>query len=155
MTTDFDHLDLFCRVNVQSELSHSEFVHFIATVIGGMSHANSVTNDRLDISVDGNDVFDVEKSRTGKDCWLYFKYTLEIDPIVGVASVDYLASVAALLQSLWSQGVEAVASCDFEEQLPQNLRRLKWAGTSQPLNGEVIDGPMPDEAGAEGIKMET
>src|SRR6266404_2326391 len=115
MITDFDDLDLFCRVNVQSEMPHSEFVSFLTRSVGGASRMNSITTDKLDISVDDNDVFDAEKSRTGEDRWLYFRYTLEIDPIAGVAPRDYLVAMDALLKLLWSSGLDAVASCDFEE----------------------------------------
>ena len=126
MRTDIDDLDLFCRVNVQSEIPHSEFVSFIAQSVEGVKRLNSITTDKLDISVDDNDVFDAEKSRTGKDRWLYFRYTLEIDPAAGVAPRDYIAAIGDLLKSLWSACMDAVASCDFEEQLPRNVRRLKW-----------------------------
>lgn len=127
MKTNFDTLDLFCRINVQSEMPHQEFVFFIACIVGGVSRRNSVTSDKLDISVDDNDVFDADKARRGKDRWLYFRYTLEIDPIEGVSPGDYVAAIGTLLESLWSSRMDAVASCDFEARLPRNVRRLKWA----------------------------
>jgi hypothetical protein len=130
MEDTFGNVDLFCRINVQSEMPHHEFVTFIARSVGGRSHMNSVESDRLDISVDDNDAFDPEKSRLGKDRWLYFPYTLEIDPIEGVSPGEYIAAIGTLLQSLWSSCMDAVASCDFEEQLPRNARRLKWLRTA-------------------------
>src|SRR5437879_1707311 len=99
MTTDFDSLELFCRVNVQSEMPHNEFVAFIARRVGGVSRMNSIQSDKLDISVDDNDVFDAEKSHIGKDRWLYFRYTLEIDPIEGISPRDYVAAIGTLLKS--------------------------------------------------------
>ena len=129
MKTDFASLELFCRVNVQSELPHGEFVSFIARSIGGVSHLNSVKSNALDISVDENDVFDAEKARRGKDRWLHFRYTMEIDPIEGVSPINYVTAIGNLLQSLWSSRMDAVASCDFEDRLPRNVRRLKWAWT--------------------------
>ena len=99
---------------------------------------NSVTTEMLDISIDDNDVFDAERSRTGKDRWLYFRYTLEIDPVADVAPGDYLAAVGALLKSLWSSGMDAVSSSDFEAQLPRNVRRLKWARTPHAHGGDAV-----------------
>lgn len=131
MRSDSHHLDLFCRVNVQAAMPHGEFVSFIARIVGGTSRLNAVQNSKLDISVDDNDVFDAEKSSTGADRWLYFRYTLEIDPMTGVTDGDYLTAVSALLQSLWSSGLNAVASCDFEDKLPPNMRRSRWAGTQR------------------------
>lgn len=137
MTSEFDNLELYCTVNVQSDMPHSEFVSFIARSVGGVSRMNSIKSGKLDISVDDNDVFDAEKSCTGKDRWLYFRYTLEIDPIEGVSSRDYVAAIGAMLKSLWSSGMDAVASCDFEEKLPRNVRRLNWARNSQPHSGGI------------------
>ena len=127
MEADFENMDLFCRINAQSEMPHGEFVSFIADCVGGRRHLNTVTSDKLDISVDDNDVFDAEKSRTGKDRWLYFRYSLDIDPAEGVSPGDYVAAIGNLLQSLWASRVEAVASCDFEEQLPRKGSSLNGA----------------------------
>lgn len=123
MKPPLDNLELFCRVNVQAEVPHDEFVSFIARSVGGVSRSNSVRSNKLDISVDDNDVFDAEKARIGEDCWLYFRYTLEIDPIRGVSPRDYVAAIGTLLKSLWLSSMDAVAACDFEEQLPRNTRR--------------------------------
>jgi hypothetical protein len=120
-------MDPFCRINVQTEMPHQEFVAFIVGCVGGSSRLNSVRSQALDISVDENDVFDAQKSRTGKERWLYFRYTLEVDPVEGIALRDYIAAIGALLQALWSSCMEAVASCDFEDHLPRNERRSKWA----------------------------
>jgi hypothetical protein len=126
MEADSDGLDLFCRINVQAELPHREFVAWVARCAGGSTHLNAVRSQTLDISVDENDVFDADKSRVGKDRWLYFRYTLEVDPAEGVAVGDYVASIAALLRSLWASCMEAVAACDFEDRLPTNERRSNW-----------------------------
>ena len=126
MTTDLGHLDLFCRVNVHSEMPHGEFVSFLARSVGGVNRMNSITTNLLDISVDDNDGFDAAKSSTGQNRWLYFRYTLEIDPIANVAPGDYLAAIGTLVKLLWSSGMDAVAACEFEEQLPQNVRRFSW-----------------------------
>src|SRR5207249_4594195 len=101
-----------------------------------------VRNEMLDISVFDNDDFDLGKSQQGKDRWLYFRYTLEIDPVVGTAPKDYVASISALLKSLWSSQVDAIGACDFEEYLPRNVRRLELDRTPQThgTGGEVRRG---------------
>jgi len=127
MVTDFSRMDLFCRINVQSEKTFQEFVEFVARCVGGTNHLNDVRSKTLDISVFENDDFDAKLSNMGDDRWLHFRYTLEIDPIEDVVVGDYVAAIAVLLQALWSSCLDAVACCDFENQLPQNVRRLKWA----------------------------
>jgi hypothetical protein len=127
MKPNFDCMNLFCRVNVQSELPHQDFVATVARCAGGTSRMNTVRSPTLDISVFENDEFDPEMSRTGQDRWLYFRYTLEVDPVEGVSPSEYVASVGTFLESLWSSCMEAVAACDFEDHLPRNVRRSKWA----------------------------
>lgn len=119
-------MDLFCRVNIQSDLPHKEFVSFIARSVGGVSRMYTVKSDMLDISVDDNDMFDAVKARVGDDRWLYFRYTLEIDPVEGTSPSNYIEAINGLLKSLWSSGLDAIAGCEFEDQLPQNARRLNW-----------------------------
>jgi hypothetical protein len=126
MKTDSESMDLFCRINVQAEVPHREFVATVARCAGGSCRLNAVRSQTLDISVDENDLYDPAKSRTGKDRWLYFRYALAIDPVEGVGSAEYIESLGALLTCLWSSCMEAVAACDFEDELPRNERRAKW-----------------------------
>jgi hypothetical protein len=145
MADKADNLNLFCRVNVDSDLAHGDFVSLIARCARGPARMNSVRSDNLDISVDANDEFDATKSREGADRWLYFRYTLEIDPISGVVYRDYVAAIGALLTSLWSAGMDAVAACDFEDELPRSSRRLNW-GTAPPSDRSQFQGgpdPLP------------
>jgi hypothetical protein len=127
MGLHLDSTDLFCRMNVQSRMPFQEFVAFIAGCAGGSSHMNAIRAKALDISVFENDDFDADMSQVGEDRWLHFKYTMEVDPIEGVSRRAYVSAIGALLNSLWSSRMDAVASCDFEDQLPRNVRRLKWA----------------------------
>jgi hypothetical protein len=137
MIIECDNMDLFCRINAQAETPFQEFVEFIARCVGGSSHLNAVRGKTLDISVFENDDFDTKLSSTGNDRWLHFRYTLEIDPIEGISPGDYVAAIATLLKLLWSSQMDAVASCDFEEQLPRNVRRLKWTKIPRPDNGDA------------------
>jgi hypothetical protein len=123
-----DSTNLFCRINVQTQMPFLEFVSFIARCAGGSVHMSAIRAKSVDVSVFENDDFDAEKSRTGDDRWLYFRYTLEADPVDGVPPKDYVSAVGALLNSLWSSRMDAVAACDIEEQLPRNARRLVGFG---------------------------
>ncbi len=148
MEPDFKNMDLYCRINVHAEVPFREFVALIARHADGSGFMNEVQSGTLDISIHKNDTFDFLKSHTGHDRWLYFRYTLEINPIAGVSPRDYALAIGRLLKSLWSSGMDGVASCDFEDQLPRNVRRLKWAwnprnhgtpaGESQAISGTNI-----------------
>jgi hypothetical protein len=151
VTTKCESPNLFCRVNVDSEMTHNEFVSFVARGVGGVARMNSIRNQRLDISVDENDVFDAAQSREGADRWLYFRYTLEIDPVEDVSPSDYVTAIETLLGSLWSSGLDAVASCDFEDRLPRNLRRLRWGQTptADPYPYQSSPDPLPGASHAD------
>jgi len=86
MEPDLGSMDLFCRINVQTDMPLQELVAFIARCSGGSSHMNAVRGRSLDISVFENDDFDTEKSHSGEDRWLHFRYTLEVDPVAGQRS---------------------------------------------------------------------
>jgi hypothetical protein len=137
MEPGFKSMDLFCRINVEAGTRFQDFVALISRCVGGSSHMNAVRSQILEISVFENDDYDTEMAHTGKDRWLYFRYTLEIDPIQGFSPKDYIAAIGGLLKSLWSSHMDAVASCDFEEELPRNVRRLSWATTLRPHSGDA------------------
>jgi hypothetical protein len=52
--------------------------------------------------------------------FLHFPHCLDVDAPVDVPHADYVAAVAKLLQALWGAGLEAVAACDFEDDLPRH-----------------------------------
>ena len=82
MEPNFDSTDLFCRINVQTEMPFQEFVAFIARCAGGSSRMNAIRAKTLDISVFENDDFVAEMSRAGRDRWLYFSSTVTVSPEV-------------------------------------------------------------------------
>ncbi|MFF7183371.1 hypothetical protein [Streptomyces sp. NPDC008121] len=56
------------------------------------------------------------------------------------APADVVEAVAAVLESLWSLGVKAVAACDFEDELPECGGREKYPvpAPSEEPRGAVI-----------------
>lgn len=125
--TSAEDIDLYCGIYANSELPHAAFIDFVALRVGGDLVRREVRNESLDISVMRNDTFDPALAATGPDRWLYFPYRLEIDPVAGVSFASYVEAVAGLLTSLWAAEVDAVAACEFEDDLPRNERRLAWA----------------------------
>jgi hypothetical protein len=48
------------------------------------------------------------------------RYYLDIEPNGVVIQQEYVESLGKLLKDLWRLGYKAVASCDFESELPQS-----------------------------------
>jgi hypothetical protein len=135
MKTTLEEAKLFCRIFIQSDLPQPEFVGLVVDCIGGQRRSNSVTSESLDILIDENDSYDLQKAHIGEDRWLFFKYSLEIDPMGNVSRIDYLKSLSNFVESLWKRGIEAVAACDFEELLPRNLQRQNWMVKTETQRG--------------------
>lgn len=127
-------MDRFCRIFVNSELDYWDFVDLIDAAIGATRHGYFVSNDCMDLWVYRNDTYNPDLIGIGDKRWLSFRYTLEIEPSVGVNFTEYVWSVNTLLQTLWSGNIDAVAACEFEDLLAVNERRKSW--TSQPVAKE-------------------
>jgi hypothetical protein len=114
--------DLYCKVYVDSNLESSDFLASIADVIKGNVSLRTVSNDLLEVSVFSNK--DYDRIRSGEvDGFVFYPYYLEIEPIdeVTVNSEVYKMSIDNLLKVLWGMGADAVAACDFEDELQKKI----------------------------------
>jgi len=58
--------------------------------------------------------------KANPDDFINFPYYIDVEPAnAEVAGDCYMATVGALLQGLWALGYDAVAACDFEDELPR------------------------------------
>lgn len=86
---------------------------------------NEAIEDRFDIespqgeiSVRKNDAFNEEMRKDEEDGFLYYRYLLEVEPEEELGKENATQFVSRILEYLWSQNYPAVASCDYEELLP-------------------------------------
>lgn len=71
------------------------------------------------IGIKKNDDFNESLRFEKQDGFLYSRYYIEIEPIGDIKQEQYILSVSMLLENLWALGYEAVAACDFENELPR------------------------------------
>lgn len=71
---------------------------------------------------DGSEI-EVRKNKSSKSApksgqkeFVYFRYYLEVD---GNDLNQQIALISKLLETFWSQGIAAVAACEYEELLPE------------------------------------
>ncbi len=64
--------------------------------------------------------FDEQIRKDEENGFLYYRYLLEIEPTEEFGKENAVEFVGKILDYLWSQGFPAVASCDYEELLPNN-----------------------------------
>ena len=111
---------LFCEIYVQSEESENSFVGRICALLSGERSGYEVETKWAVIDVLENDDYGEEFEEPG-DSFLGYRYKLEFEfeTEKQISREDYITNVGSLLTQLWESGHEAVASCCFEEDLPQ------------------------------------
>lgn len=79
-----------------------------------------VEGDFYELSIYNNDDFDTKRQTDFPDGFLYFKFIIE----VGFNSIcqinDATPLISKILKCLWKLKMPAVASCDYENLLPEN-----------------------------------
>jgi len=105
--------DLYCKVYLKTEVAPGELKALMSDVLGAVFEGRTVCTGDLLI-----DLFE-NKGATESDrvvCWPYY---LEVEPAdaEAVQFERFVVSIASLLKVLRLNGVQAVPSCDFEEQL--------------------------------------
>jgi hypothetical protein len=96
-------MDLFCQIYINYERSEKEIIFFLSELM---------TEDVV-IDLRKNDEY-----QPNSDDFLFFKYILEIDFLT--ETVNYVQIVGDILLFLWSKQIAAVASCDYENKLPES-----------------------------------
>lgn len=111
---------LYCKLFIDYEGERSSVENLIASALDGQIHGfGEITTQTLDVSVRKNDDHNPVLKTNPTDGSLFYRYYLEIEPCDdGVSPTTYIRDIGNLLCGLWSQGVGAVAACDFENELP-------------------------------------
>uniref|UniRef100_UPI003D21D470 1,4-dihydroxy-6-naphthoate synthase n=1 Tax=Brevibacillus sp. FIR094 TaxID=3134809 RepID=UPI003D21D470 len=110
---------MYCKLFIDTELDREEVSKLIAKSINGIVHKHQCFSEALDIYVNKNDDFDLEKGTEKRDGFLYYKYFLDIEPQKGSDEEVYINTIGKLLENLWRNGIKAVAASDFEHLLPR------------------------------------
>jgi hypothetical protein len=82
-----------------------------------------------------NDDFDEMKQKEYPDGFIYFPFSVELNFQDNVTVAYASDEIRIILQYLWRNKYTAIASCDFEDQLPEkggyNSKAIPWFGESQ------------------------
>jgi hypothetical protein len=133
--------DLSCKIFLEAGASQPDLVELLSEgtnpqVTQGPASA-LIKNEVGELELRHNDDRDEVSARRYPDGFLHFRYVIEYYPRPTVKHEDEVGYVARLLDRLWSRGWPAVASCDYESELPHQGGygddSLPWP--SRPLNG--------------------
>lgn len=116
MTSSIDSEDpsRWCKIFVRGEAGRQAVLVVVANVLNAEVDGWSVANRVLSLEVRGNDEFDA--ARAGD--FLFWPFLVEVQGETGVERFEIVAGVRDLLEGLWIAAFDAVAACDFEDELP-------------------------------------
>ena len=117
---------LSCRIFCEADSRPKELAELL-TARGGSSFRLSsgpvssfIHNEIGELEIRRNEDRNDVLAQQFPDGFLHFHYVLELYPRSTPRREDEVNYVARLLQTLWSSGFPAVASCDYENELPHH-----------------------------------
>ncbi len=112
MTSD----DWYCKIYVDVERDRAWLVQ-VAAAGARVGCFDSFDSDTMSVDVRRNEDFDLAL-RGGPGGFLHYRYYLDVLPTDSIDRHAYVTAVSRLLERLWTYGTRAIASCDFEGDLP-------------------------------------
>jgi|GEM_PF-835072 len=129
-------LDLNCSIYLSPSWSEELLIKEVYLFLGGEKYIHScISTKNYELTIDKNDSADEKDEKDFPDGFLYFKYILYLD-FLGKNSKEFcVTEVSRLLIWLWHNGCAAVASCDYEDSLPEEggykSRNIPWPGDKE------------------------
>lgn len=114
--------DLYCKIFVDSDISREDLTTRIANLLSAFTDVRTICTPICEIDVLDNDDFDERSRKQLNDVFLYYRYHLEIFPVVNThrdIRDIYVQTISQILNYLWNSSFDAVAACDFEDELPR------------------------------------
>jgi hypothetical protein len=113
---------MFCRIYVYSkEIEGKDLLDEIREFMNvELVDGKYIDKEYFSLEVRSNNEFDLKKSTAFPDGFLYFPYSVEVDFAEEYPTKAASHVVGDLLKFLWMRQYPAVASCQFEDLLPEN-----------------------------------
>ena len=108
--------DLFTKIFLDTDHEKTSVVETISKIVEGSVTGSTIVTEQAEIFVFNNGDFSEEKRN---DEFLYYRYYLDIEPIKDAEEKVYIGEISKLLTELGDYGFKAIASCDFEDELPK------------------------------------
>jgi len=116
--------NLYCNIfiNFDGELKQAD--DLVAKLTNGniKSSVRVIETTFAELDVRRNDGYKTPKELRSKDSdddFLFWKYHIDIEPTEHVSRSIYIMNISKLIINLWSEGINAVAACGFEDELPK------------------------------------
>jgi hypothetical protein len=113
---------LYCKIFVEGSLSRDDLTALLCNGLHGVATGNTIIASHLEIDVIDNDDFVARSKRRDPNDFVHFPYFLDVEPATGAERLGYVARVGDTLKVLERGGLQAVAACSFEDELPSSGR---------------------------------
>lgn len=112
---------MFCRIYITREsINSKDLLVAVSNLLGAELVSNKyVEKDGYSVEVRSNDEYDKKKEKIFPDGFLYFPFSIEIDILDEITKEDAAGEVGRILEFLWENNYTAIASCNFENLLPE------------------------------------
>ncbi len=125
---------LSCRLYVDGPTGIEQIRQLIGDYLSNRSSRPTTIHHDLDVRY--NDEFDNKRKQEFPDGFLFCRYYVEVyTDVRHVRDSTTIRDVGELLELLWDKGFAAVASCDYEAELPRrggfNDQSVPWVSLQQ------------------------
>ena len=144
--------DLSCKIFLEAGLAEPGLAELLSegasTEVSPGPSSLLIRNEIGELELRRNDDRDRASAQEFPDGFLHFRSIIEFYPRTTATRDDEVNYIARLLDRLWSSRVPAVASCDYEGDLPHRggYRDPSLPWPSAPQNG-LNDDSRPVELG--------
>ncbi|EHI99782.1 hypothetical protein CDLVIII_3208 [Clostridium sp. DL-VIII] len=111
--------NLYCKIFIDTDEEREKVLNSIKDIVSGAIERWTIISESMEIELRKNEEFNKREISRKEDGFFYSRYYLDIEPKENIEQEEYIFGIAILLENLWSIGYKAVASCDFENELPR------------------------------------
>lgn len=107
---------IYCTSNITLQVFRKKIASFIES---DKIELSFISSDFYELSVRINDEFDKNRQLSFPDGFLYFQFIIDVifnsDTVIDKCKDE----MSKLLRWLWEIGIPSIASCDYEDSLPE------------------------------------
>ncbi|WP_157202571.1 1,4-dihydroxy-6-naphthoate synthase [Calidithermus chliarophilus] len=111
--------DYYAKIYVDGDLSYEQLASDLENLFGVEARTRAIDLDKGTIYIEENEDFDARLRSNPEDGFLFYRYILDVEPLVELGQQNALDLVTTLLNHLWSKRIRAVAACGYEDLLPE------------------------------------
>lgn len=119
--------DLYCRVYVDGNIQADELASALAGALAGQVDGRDVKVGRTLLEVRTSAGFDPVRRHEPLNGFLCFPYCVDVTALSGQERAEHIAITRRALEALWAHNLTAVASCDYEQALPNEGYNSRYA----------------------------